>query len=317
MTVFSLLLPSIHWQFGSLPTGESLTTVECLVLASVFCATDTVAALLFGEGVVNDAVSILIFETVVNVFGKAKKGQSETISGGELGMAILHFVYLSIASIGIGILFGMLSAFITRWVLSLKDHPIREILLIFLLAYLSYMISEELGFSGIIGIFCCGFTMNHYTYYNLSEDSKLGSVLAIQTMSHFCEAATYAFLGFSVFSIHSENASLVFMLKIVGITMLARVVSVALPMAGLRLLGRRLDWRQQVYVSYAGLIRGAIAYALTYRIDTRLLRREFDLQVMRENTFLAVVFSTVVFGSLMTLFAKVLGIKVENQAHDA
>ena len=99
--------------------------------------------------------------------------------------------------------------------------------------------------------------------------------------------------------------------------MLARVVSVALPMAGLRLLGRRLDWRQQVYVSYAGLIRGAIAYALTYRIDTRLLRREFDLQVMRENTFLAVVFSTVVFGSLMTLFAKVLGIKVENQAHDA
>ena len=164
MTVFSLLLPSIHWQFGSLPTGESLTTVECLVLASVFCATDTVAALLFGEGVVNDAVSILIFETVVNVFGKAKKGQSETISGGELGMAILHFVYLSIASIGIGILFGMLSAFITRWVLSLKDHPIREILLIFLLAYLSYMISEELGFSGIIGIFCCGFTMNHYTY---------------------------------------------------------------------------------------------------------------------------------------------------------
>ena len=54
------------------------------MLASVLCATDTVAALtivkerdfpqlnaiLFGEGIVNDAVSILIFETIMKVFGK-------------------------------------------------------------------------------------------------------------------------------------------------------------------------------------------------------------------------------------------------------
>ena len=52
-------------------------------------------------------------------------------------------------------------------------------MMIFVLAYLSYMISEELNLSGIITLFCCGFTMNHYTYYNLSEDSKGGSALAI------------------------------------------------------------------------------------------------------------------------------------------
>ena len=58
-----------------------------MVLASVLCATDTVAALtivkekeypklnaiLFGEGIVNDAVSILIFDTISNVFGRSKK----------------------------------------------------------------------------------------------------------------------------------------------------------------------------------------------------------------------------------------------------
>ena len=51
---------------------------ECLLLAALLCATDTVAALtivkeknfpqlssiLFGEGVVNDAVSILLFRAV-------------------------------------------------------------------------------------------------------------------------------------------------------------------------------------------------------------------------------------------------------------
>jgi NhaP-type Na+/H+ or K+/H+ antiporter len=55
-----------------------LKTKECLLLAAVLCATDTVAALtivkernfptlnsiLFGEGVVNDAVSILLFRAV-------------------------------------------------------------------------------------------------------------------------------------------------------------------------------------------------------------------------------------------------------------
>lgn len=63
-----------------------LSNVECLVLASVLCATDTVAGLtivkekdypelnsiLFGEGIVNDAVAILMFETIQNVFGIMK-----------------------------------------------------------------------------------------------------------------------------------------------------------------------------------------------------------------------------------------------------
>lgn len=86
-------------------------------------------------------------------------------------MAVLKFFYLSAASIAIGIIFGLLSAFITKRIVTLKEHPVREIIMIFILAYLSYMISEILDFSGIMTLFCCGFTMNHYTYYNLSKES--------------------------------------------------------------------------------------------------------------------------------------------------
>lgn len=101
------------------------------------------------------------------------------ISHHDMWMAALRFVYLSAASISIGIVIGLLSAFITKRLVTLKDHHVREIILLFVLAYLSYMISEILDFSGIMTLFCCGFTMNHYTYYNLSEESKQGSVLAI------------------------------------------------------------------------------------------------------------------------------------------
>ena len=91
----------------------------------------------------------------------------------------MHFIYLSVVSILIGIAFGAISAFISKKISSFKEHPAREIILIFMLAYISYVLSEILNLSGIITLFCCGFTMNHYTYYNLSESSKSGSVLAI------------------------------------------------------------------------------------------------------------------------------------------
>ena len=113
-------------------------------------------------------------------------------------------------------------------------------MMIFILAYLSYMISEELNLSGIITLFCCGFTMNHYTYYNLSEDSKGGSVLAIQTISHFSEASTYAYLGFSVFSIEKENVTISFIFVLVAITLIARLFSVFIPMLLLRLCRKKL-----------------------------------------------------------------------------
>ena len=67
------------------------------MLASVLCATDTVAALtivkerdfpqlnavLFGEGIVNDAVSILIFETIMTVFDTSKKSSKNQTSYSE------------------------------------------------------------------------------------------------------------------------------------------------------------------------------------------------------------------------------------------
>ncbi len=66
-----------------------------------------------------------------------------------------------------------------------------------------------------------------------------------------------------------------------------------------------------MFVWYGGLIRGAIAFALTYRIDKDVIKDSSHLAVVRQNTLSIVVFSTVVFGSMMTTFARMLGITVE------
>ena len=81
---------------------------------------------------------------------------------------------------------------------------VREIFLLLLFAYISYITSELLGFSGIMTLFCCGFSMATYAFKNLSPQSKIGSVLAIETIGHAAEAFVFAYLGLTLFSIESS-----------------------------------------------------------------------------------------------------------------
>lgn len=159
-----------------------LSTKECLLLASVLCATDTVAALtilkeksfptlnsiLFGEGVVNDAVSILLYRAVENLIKAEQTTHAMTsVTSEEIIMMLITFGYLSVCSISIGVFFGLLCAYIFKN-LNLGSHPVREIFLVLLFAYLSYITSEMLSFSGIMTLFCCGFSMATYAFKNLS-----------------------------------------------------------------------------------------------------------------------------------------------------
>ena len=75
LTVVIIVVNNIVYEDGD---ENKLYQSECLLLAAVLCATDTVAALtivresqfptlnsiLFGEGVVNDAVAILVYKAV-------------------------------------------------------------------------------------------------------------------------------------------------------------------------------------------------------------------------------------------------------------
>lgn len=103
---------------------------ECLLLASVLCATDTIAvltlihedkyktlnAVLFGEGVVNDAVSILLYRSIYSTItnGANLPDQQMSITSTEIFRMLLGFITLSISSIFLGITFGLLSALLLK-----------------------------------------------------------------------------------------------------------------------------------------------------------------------------------------------------------
>lgn len=149
-----------------------LSNLECLMLASVLCATDTVSALtivkehrfpklnsiMFGEGVLNDAVAILLFKSVEKVIQKQQGfSLNKIFSWTDIATMHLNFFYLSSASIAIGLFFGILTCLVLKFMPKLKESPVREISILLLLGYLSYMLSEILGQSPILALFVCAF----------------------------------------------------------------------------------------------------------------------------------------------------------------
>ena len=129
----------------------SLEPMEILMMCALLCSTDVIAAismvnyteqpklfsLLFGEGVVNDAVSIIIFNSVVNL-------KEEEINASTGFRIILDFFLLSFLSLTIGIIFGALSAMILKYFRMLTKDAVSECIFLFSFGYLCYVSAETL-----------------------------------------------------------------------------------------------------------------------------------------------------------------------------
>lgn len=137
---------------------NTLSLADFMLMACVLASTDTVAALtlvkpekypklnaiLFGEGVVNDAVSILLFNTVKTTL------VGEDISGKIVLQIAGNFIYLSFVSIFLGVSFALVLAFSFKKFHTFSEAPMIETCLVILVGYSSYLLPEILHLSGYI-----------------------------------------------------------------------------------------------------------------------------------------------------------------------
>ncbi|CAN4111224.1 unnamed protein product [Withania somnifera] len=122
---------------------------DYLAIGAIFAATDSVCtlqvlhqdetpllySLVFGEGVVNDATSVVLFNAIQN-FDLSSVNPSIALS--FLG----NFFYLFLASTLLGAATGLLSAYIIKKLYFGRHSTDREVALMMLMAYLSYMLAE-------------------------------------------------------------------------------------------------------------------------------------------------------------------------------
>lgn len=117
---------------------------------------------MYGEGVFNDIVSIILFNTV-----QSFQVGFEFTATNIIDIA-LNFLSLGFVSMLIGLIAGIMSSILFKKCRFLTHSAITETLLIVIIAFISYFISEATEQSGIITLLTCGITMAHYTWYNLS-----------------------------------------------------------------------------------------------------------------------------------------------------
>ena len=301
-----ILIASLAILFAS--TGSiSLTTKECLLLASVLSATDTVAAItvvkeskyprlhgvLFGEGVLNDAVSIVLFRTV--------EGMGDEFGVAESFQMISSFLVTTLLSLAAGLGTGLLAAWVFKKNPNLKQHPEREIGIIILVGYLSYIISELVGLSGIMAIFCCAITMAHYTCLNTSKSSQQATGLIFTVMSQGAEAFTFTYLGMNLTTFKWSEWNVGFTLYMIIVIAIARffatfVTSFCTYMIRGRKFG--IDKRSLAMIWYTGIIRGIIAVALALQIRSQ---NAFELVT---TTLTIALSTTLIFSNLISAFAR-------------
>lgn len=257
-----------------------LSTPEILLMSSLLCSTDVIAAismvkyeeqptlfsLLFGEGIVNDAVAIILFNTVLKFFFA---GEAKAITWTAPFEILGDFLLLGFCSIGIGLLYGLFASVMFKHVRSLTSSATVECLVIFLVAYMAYVTAELCAFSGIIALLTSGVVMAHYAWYSLSSQGQHGSYLVFQTLGLLMQGFIFSYLGISFFSFASLDWSPSLIGVMLGIVIVGRMGGTVGLIGLLRMCGYKsgIAWKEVFFIGYAGLIRGAIAFGLVLRID--------------------------------------------------
>ncbi|KAG8370673.1 hypothetical protein BUALT_Bualt13G0007700 [Buddleja alternifolia] len=298
---------------------------DYLALGAIFSATDSVCtlqvlnqdetpllySLVFGEGVVNDATSVVFFNAI----------QKFDLSEINLRMALKfigNFLSLFITSTLLGVVIGLLCAYIIKKLYFGRHSTDREVALTVLMAYLSYIIAELCDLSGILTVFFCGIVMSHYTWHNMTESSKVTTKHASTTMSLIAETFIFLYVGMDALDIekwklvsNSPRKSVAASAALLALVLIGRA-SFVFPLSFLSNLAKKskrdeLNLKQQVTIWWAGLMRGAVSMALAYNQFAKSGHtQQPGNATMITCTISVVLFSTVVFGFLTKPLVKLL-----------
>ena len=279
---------------------------ECLLFGALISATDPVTvlaifndlhadldmyALVFGESVLNDAVAIVLYRAIETylAYNPSDLRDFDLISSLQ---AIGDFIAIFMGSFTIGCGMSCINALVTK-LTKIGSFPILETALFFLMSYCTFLAAEVANWSGIVAVLFCGITQQHYTYRNLTEESRTRTLQTFELLNFLAETFIFSYIGLSVFAFtnHQWNAGFI------GWSFMAIQVGRALNIYPLSLLlnmgrTRTIPLKVQHMMFFSGL-RGAIAFALAVRNTVSIPR-----QMMLTTTLIIVIVSVIVFGGL-------------------
>lgn len=304
-------LESINIQFvDALAVGATLSATDPVTILSIFNAYKVdpkLYTIIFGESLLNDAISIVMFETCQQFHGKDPHFSS-------LFEGIGIFMVTFTISLLIGVVIGIIIALILKHS-HVRRYPQIESCLVLLFAYESYFFSNGCHMSGIVSLLFCGITMKHYAYFNMSRRTQIATKYIFQLLAQLSENFIFIYLGLSLFT----EVELVFKPMLIIVTAIsicvARYCSV-FPLSrflnwimrmrqksrGQPFVQDEMPYNYQMMTFWAGL-RGAVGVALAMG-----LQGEFKSTLLA-TVLVVVVLTVILFGGTTAGMLEILNIK--------
>lgn len=302
-TISALVIGAGIYLLGLADIAYHLNFVESFAFGSLISAVDPVATvaifhaldvdpvlnmLVFGESILNDAISIVLTTTVMPSLSSTAVS---TGTGEAILSALSTFCMMFFASAGIGVVFALISALLLKHC-DLRKHPSLEFAMMLVFTYVPYVLAEGIHLSGIMAILFCGIVMSHYTHYNLSTVTQITMQQTMRTLAFIAETCVFAYLGLAIFSFrHRVELSLVIWSLI--LCLVGRACNI-FPLAWLvnRFREHKITNKMQFIMWFSGL-RGAISFALSIHLD---FASEDTRHVIITTTLIIVLFTTMILG---------------------
>lgn len=299
----------------------NIPILELLTFSTIVSAVDPVAVLaifheigvnkslyflVFGESLLNDAVVITIYNVITTITSVG------VVNVTDILMGIASFFSVSLGGVSVGIAFGIITALITK---TTKKVQVVEPLVVIVIAYLSYIVSELFHFSGIIGLICCGLVQSEYMTDNIAPHSLVTIKYFTKTCSSISDVIIFFYLGRVLvredhvwntgFIIFSTLFCIVYrFLSVFFLTLIANKFMQSI---------RRINFGEQLLMAYGGL-RGAIAFSLAISLNEHNFGNH---RLFITTTLFIILFTVFILGSTTKPVIKWLNVKLASDRADA
>jgi monovalent cation:H+ antiporter, CPA1 family len=302
----SVMISTVVFGFGMWAifrlVGADVPLAWCLVLGAVLAPTDAIVvekllqrvnlpaglrAAIVGESLFNDGAAVVLFLIALRV----THGETIEIGHGHIALALAREI---LGGVGIGIGFAWIAVQAIR---AVKDDGLR-LLIELALALASYRVANVADLSGPIAVVTAGMWLgNALQRLTPGGDIRPALVAFWTLLDQLLNTMLFLLIGFQVLGLTFQVSQLLQVALAVPLAIVARMVSVALPL-GFTHDSLRVKSREVAVLTWAGL-RGGISVALALTLPASPWRD--DLLVV---CYAVVLFTIVVQGLSMPAFLR-------------
>ncbi|GAA3873295.1 sodium:proton antiporter [Celeribacter arenosi] len=254
-----------------------------------------------GESLFNDGVGYVVFLVLTGLaFGATGHGADGGADHGTqsaLAGAVVLFLQEAVGGAVLGLVLGWLTFRVMR---RIDDYAL-EVLLTLGLAFGGYELAVALHVSAPIMAVCAGLLIGDVgAKFGMSEETREYVDSFWKMIDEILNAVLFLMIGFEVFAVAFDGASIKAGLAAIVLALFARFVAVAVPVALLRPF--RGFARGTVPIMTWGGLKGGISVALALSLPEGEWK-----PIILTATYIVVIFSIIVQGLTVTRLAEKVG----------